>query len=171
MAKDEGFSFQSLCAHFASHLRLARRLSTLDEQYRWLAQASDLFVTALNRIGTTLAQIIYSSSPLDKTIEGPLIRHSADPFLALREAEESLEAMTNHPTDWEIFSGSSSTRTAVPDQLPLLSQRRLKGPARPPPHDSPNKSKKAKMSSGDPPKMASGLPPGSLPPRLDLLSR
>ncbi|KAL3893637.1 MAG: hypothetical protein SGPRY_014093, partial [Prymnesium sp.] len=157
VAKDKGFSFQSLSAHFASHLRL-RRLSTLDEQYRWLAQASDLFVTTLNLIGTTLAQIIYSSSPLDKTIEGPLIRHSAEPLLALREAEDSLEAMTNHRTDWEIFSGGSSTRMAVPDQLPLLSQRRLKGPARPPPHDSPSKSKKAKMSSGDPPKSA-GLPP------------
>lgn len=41
---DRGFSFQSLCSHFASHLRLARRLSTLEEQYRWLAQASELFL-------------------------------------------------------------------------------------------------------------------------------
>lgn len=145
----DGFSFQSLCTHFATHLRLAMRLATLEEQYRWLSQATDLFLTSLSLIGTTLAQRIYSSSPLDKAIEGPLITLSAEPITALREAEESLEAMTNQRVEWELYNNTSSSHAAaaIPDQLPLLSQRRIKGPARPRPLDA-QKAKKPKLPQG-----------------------
>lgn len=157
-----GYTFLTLCLRFAEHLRLARRLDTLQEQYAWLERSSSKFVAALGVVSNNLSQKLYSSNPATRTLRGPLIDDDAEPLAAIANAEISLERMTENRQDWEIFraSSSSSHPPAAGDTLPLLSQRRIKGVSRPPPRSSEGKSPVKRAKIGD--DLQQGLPPGTL---------
>lgn len=138
-----GYTFSTLCSGFADHLRLARRLDALHEQYTWLERASAKFVAALGFIGNSFSQKIFSSNPAARSLRGPLIPDDAEPLAPIINSEVSLERMTESRQDWEIFRAapysSSQQRLLAGEALPLLSQRKLKGGARPPPQISEGK--------------------------------
>ena len=47
-----GFTFDTLCDRFVAHLEIATRLSSVDEQVKWLREAGDLFEEILDDIAT-----------------------------------------------------------------------------------------------------------------------
>ena len=166
-----GFTWKTWGDFYIAHLHRCTRLNNLDEQYSWLSDASEQFVSFQRYVQEHKKSLLTSPRLEENTFEA-IAPDDVPPAKELRTAQDDQEEFLNHRDRWR-WIGTARPSSIDPEKLPLLSAKKstekppikppVKPPTRPPTKPPKRPGNKNKVPPGDDPssQKKATLEPGS----------
>jgi hypothetical protein len=175
-----GYSLPEFATFYVEHIERARTLLSLEEQLKWLREASGCFEDAMVALSAKLKAKVYTPKPADCSLNEVFIPKDSGAVPVLVEAQRLLDDVRDKRAEFASFLPTQGTSKVDTLSLPLLSahaKARKPGPtkggeiqdtSKRPPDDLQGGGPKSKSPKPTP---DGGLPPGSMTHSFTFLER